>query len=101
MPTAIQLLSAHPRCRGVFVEKGLGNISWELPGAFIAMCQYLFDSIESFIEVFLAHTLGLQEDVPKYIDIEPIIQFKRGAYYLTSMINRKTNFENIREIIVV
>ncbi|MEQ1543442.1 EthD family reductase [Methyloglobulus sp.] len=46
MPMSIKLLSTHPGFKGVSVERGL---SGGIPGtnaAYIAMCHFLFDSVE-------------------------------------------------------
>jgi uncharacterized protein (TIGR02118 family) len=75
MPLSIERLSAHPGFHGVSVEQGLGGA---LPGsaaAYLAMCHFLFDSVESFLSAFMPHAEILQGDMPNYTDIEPIIQF--------------------------
>ena len=75
MPMSIKLLSAHPGFKGVSVERGLGGA---VPGSeptHIAMCHFLFDSIEDFLAAFMPNAETLQGDMPNYTDIEPIIQF--------------------------
>ena len=75
MPMSIKLLSAHPGFKSVSVEHGL---SGAIPGskpAYIAMCHYLFDTAEDFMAAFMPHATLLQGDIPKYTDIEPVIQF--------------------------
>lgn len=75
MPLSIKLLSAHPGFRGVSVERGLGGA---LPGSeptYIAMCHFLFSSIEDFMSAFTPNADVLQGDMPNYTDIEPVIQF--------------------------
>lgn len=74
MPMAIGFLSAHPGYRGVSVERGTGG---EGPGSnptYIAMCHFLFDSIESFMQAFGPHAAALQSDIPRYTDAIPILQ---------------------------
>ena len=75
MPQSIKLLSSHPGFKSVSVEKGIANAvpGTELP--FIAMCHFLFDSVESFVEAFTPHAEELQGDMKNYTDIEPVIQF--------------------------
>lgn len=71
---SIQFLSSHPGFKGVSVEKGIGSA---IPGAaapYIAMCHFLFDSIESFMEAIAPHEAALQGDMPNYTDIEPVFQ---------------------------
>ena len=75
MPRAIQLLSAHHGYKGVSVERGIGSVVPNTAVPFIAMCHYLFDSVESFVEAFSANASELQGDIPNYTDIVPVIQF--------------------------
>ena len=74
MPLSIRLLSAHPGFRGVSVEQGLGGGAPNIPPTYVAMCHYLFDSIESFLEAYNPNSPTLQGDMPNYTDIEADIQ---------------------------
>jgi len=74
MPLAIDLLSVHPCFRGVSVERGLGGAEPGTDVAFVAMCHFLFDSIEDFLAAFMPHAARLQGDMPNYTDIKPVIQ---------------------------
>lgn len=75
MPVSIGLLSAHPGFRGVSVEHGLGGAVPGSAPAYIALCHFLFDTIEDFLAAFMPHAEALQADMPNYTDIEPVIQF--------------------------
>jgi uncharacterized protein (TIGR02118 family) len=75
MPLSIDLLSTHPGFKGVSVERGLGGAEPGTDAAYIAMCHFLFDSIEDFMTAFLPHASRLQGDMPNYTDIKPVIQF--------------------------
>jgi len=75
MPMSIRLLSAHSGFRGVSVEQGLGGAAPGTPPTFIAMCHFLFLSVEDFLAAFQPHAEVLQRDMPNYTDIEPVIQF--------------------------
>jgi uncharacterized protein (TIGR02118 family) len=75
MPLSIELLSAHPGFKGVSVERGLCGTGSGAEAAFVAICHFLFDSIEDFIAAFTPHAARLQGDMPNYTDIEPVIQF--------------------------
>ena len=75
MPMSIGLLSAHPGFKGVSVEHGLGGAVPGSAPAYIAMCHFLFDSIEDFLAAFMPNAEVLQGDMPNYTDIEPVIQF--------------------------
>jgi uncharacterized protein (TIGR02118 family) len=74
MPMSIERLSAHKGFKGVSVERGLGG---EIPGSdpiYVALCHFLFDSVEDFLAAFNPHAALLQGDMPNYTDIKPIIQ---------------------------
>ncbi len=74
MPLSIKLLSTHQGFKGVSVEHGLAGAAPGTEAAFVAMCHFLFDSAENFLEAFMPHASTLQGDMPNYTDIEPIIQ---------------------------
>ena len=75
MPLSIDLLGRHPGFKGVSVEHGLGGAVPGAPAPFVAMCHFLFNSVEDFMAAFTPHAAVLQGDMPNYTDIEPIIQF--------------------------
>lgn len=74
MPLSIGLLSTHPGFRGVSVEHGLCGAEPGSAATYIAMCHFLFDSMESFMAAFVPHAKELQGDIPNYTDIPPVIQ---------------------------
>jgi hypothetical protein len=39
------------------------------------MCHFLFDSVEAFVAAFSPNSGVLQDDMPGYTDIAPVIQF--------------------------
>lgn len=75
MQQSINLLSSHPGFKGFSVERGGGSAAPGTKVPFIAMCHFLFDSVESFIEAFTPHAGELQGDMKNYTDIGPDIQF--------------------------
>ncbi|HZF20723.1 MAG TPA: EthD family reductase [Burkholderiales bacterium] len=75
MPMSIRLLSAHPGFRSVSVERGLGGAEPGSAPAYVAMCHFLFASLDDFMAAFMPNAEALQGDIPKYTDIEPVIQF--------------------------
>jgi uncharacterized protein (TIGR02118 family) len=75
MPTSIELLSAEPGFRGVSVERGVGGGEPGLPPTYVAMCHYIFDTIDEFVVAFQRHAARLQGDMPNYTDIPAVIQF--------------------------
>jgi len=74
MPMSIGLLSAHSGFRGVSVERGIGGGMPGTEASYVAMCHFLFDSVENFMAAFTPHAAVLQGDMPNYTDIEPVIQ---------------------------
>lgn len=74
MPWSIGLLSAHPGFKGVSVEKGLGGATPGSDAEYVAMCHFLFTSLDDFLAAFTPHAPALQGDMPNYTDIAPVIQ---------------------------
>lgn len=74
MPMSIELLSAHRGFKGVSVEHGLGGGIPGTDAAYVAMCHFLFDSLEDFMAAFMPHAAVLQGDMQNYTDVEPVIQ---------------------------
>ena len=74
MPQSIRLLSAHPGFKGVSVEKGLEGADPGSEPAYVALCHFLFESVEAFMAAFLPHAPELQGDIPNYTDVTPVIQ---------------------------
>jgi uncharacterized protein (TIGR02118 family) len=74
MPMSIERLSAHEGYRGISVERGLAGGTPGSDPPFVALCQYLFDSVEDFLAAFMPHAEVLQGDMPNYTDITPVIQ---------------------------
>jgi uncharacterized protein (TIGR02118 family) len=74
MPRSIELLAAHPGFRGVSVERGIRGEAPDSEAPYIAMCHFLFDTPEQFLEAFMPNVPELQADIPNYTDIEPVIQ---------------------------
>ncbi|MDR3677264.1 MAG: EthD family reductase [Acidobacteriota bacterium] len=81
MPLAIKLLSAHPGFKGVSVERGLGGAAPGTDAAYVAMCHFLFDSVENFGAAFEPNASVLQGDIPNYTDVAPVIQLSEVLMY--------------------
>ena len=75
MPMSIERLSAHPGFKSVSVERGIGGGAPNTEPEYIAICHYVFDSVESYIAAFTPHEAILRGDMPNYTDIEIIFQF--------------------------
>ena len=59
MPLAIKLLGACPGYKGVSVESGIDGAFQGAPAAYVAMCHFLFDSVEDFMAAFGIHAAVL------------------------------------------
>jgi uncharacterized protein (TIGR02118 family) len=60
--------------KDISVVRGL---SGPTPGSgppFVAMVHATFDSVEAFESAFAPHAAEIQGDIPKYTDIEPVVQ---------------------------
>ena len=72
MPMAARLLG--PAIKAITVEIGR---SGEQPGSlppFAAVCGFVTDTEDDFMQAFLPVADQLQGDIPRYTDIEPVIQ---------------------------
>ena len=72
MPMAIGCLSA--ALKGVSVDIGMSGMMPGQPAPFAAMCHFLCESPQAFMEAFLPNAAQLQGDIPNYTNIEPVIQ---------------------------
>lgn len=74
MPMSIERLSAAEGFVSVTVEEGIGGPEPGSVPAYVAMCDYTFQSLDAFMAAFLPHAELLQGDIPNYTDIAPVIQ---------------------------
>ncbi len=61
--------------KDIRVEQGT---SGDAPGSsapFVAMIHVTVDSVEAFDAAFAPHAAEIQADIPKYTDIQPLLQF--------------------------
>ncbi|MGO9437346.1 MAG: EthD family reductase [Terracidiphilus sp.] len=72
MPLAAKLLA--PGIVAASAEIGTSGAMPEQPPAFWAIAGFTCESVQAFTNAFLPHASELQGDIPKYTDIEPIIQ---------------------------
>jgi len=72
MPMVIRLLG--PALKAVSVETGISGAMPEQPAPYVTVCHLTFESPAAFYEAFVPHAATIQGDIPKYTDIEPIIQ---------------------------
>jgi uncharacterized protein (TIGR02118 family) len=74
MPMSIARLSAHRGFRGVSVERGVAGQQPGSSAPFLALCHFLFESVDDFVEAFTPHAAELQGDIPNYTNVAPLIQ---------------------------
>jgi conserved hypothetical protein len=73
MPMAVRLLGS--ALQAATAEIGVaGGVPGE-PPAFAAIAGFTAESVEAFLRAFMSVAAQLQGDVPKYTNIEPVIQF--------------------------
>jgi len=75
MPMSMELLGSHSGFRGLFVQQGIHGPDPASAPAFFAITQFLFTSVEAFVDAFLPHAALLQDDIKRYTDVEPQIAF--------------------------
>ncbi len=75
IPMAIEKLGSHPGFKEVSVEYGIDGAAPGIDATYVVICQFLFTSLEDFMDAFSPHASLLQGDVQNYTDIEPVIQF--------------------------
>ena len=72
MPLSIEKLGQS--LKGVQIETGLSGAPEGIPPPFVAICHFLYETLEDFLASFLPHAEELQGDMFNYTDIESIIQ---------------------------
>ena len=71
MPMSIRLLGA--AMTTISVDRGAGAPPWPAP-SFHAICTFTCPSREAYEQAFFPHMAELQGDIPKFTDVEAIIQ---------------------------
>lgn len=73
MPMAVRLLG--PAIRVTTAEIGISGEAPGSPAPFAAIACFTCDTVEAFVQAFMPVADQLQSDIPRYTDIEPVIQF--------------------------
>src|SRR5947208_994596 len=71
MPMSARLLG--PAIKAILVEIGRPGPD-SAPPPFAAICGFTCETVEDFIQAFTPVAGELQGDIPRYTDIEPVIQ---------------------------
>ena len=61
-------------CKSASVDQGLSGGQPGSKAAYAVMAHLLFDSLEGLQTAFAPHAEAINNDIPNYTDIEPIIQ---------------------------
>ena len=72
MPMAVKLLGS--ALKAATAEIGVAGGAPGEPAPFTAIACFTSESVETFMQVFTQAAEKLQSDIPKYTDIEPVIQ---------------------------
>jgi uncharacterized protein (TIGR02118 family) len=72
MPMSARLLG--PAIKSISIEIGRSGPSPDDQPPFAAICGFTCETVQAFTDAFLPVAGQLQGDIPKYTDIEPIIQ---------------------------
>ena len=60
--------------KGMAVEHGLSGMTPATEAPFMAMGHLYFDSVEAFQGAFGPHLNEIMSDVPKYTNVQPMVQ---------------------------
>jgi uncharacterized protein (TIGR02118 family) len=66
--------SLRPALKGLAVDKGLAGGAPGTSPAYVAVGHLLFDSVADFEAAFGPAADAIMGDIPKYTDIEPVLQ---------------------------
>jgi uncharacterized protein (TIGR02118 family) len=60
--------------KDIRVEQGLSGPTPGSPAPFVAIVHGTFDSVAAFETAFAPHAAEIQGDIPKYTNIQPVLQ---------------------------
>ena len=72
MPMAVGLLG--PAMKSITAEIGISSEEPGSPAPFAAIACFTCESVDAFVGAFVSAAEQLQADIPKYTDIQPVIQ---------------------------
>jgi uncharacterized protein (TIGR02118 family) len=62
------------KCKHYTIDKGLAGGEPGAPAAFVAMCHIFCDSVEDFQSGLGPHFQEIQDDLPNYTNLTPVLQ---------------------------
>jgi len=63
-----------PRLQRVSVERGVSGVAPGVDPAYVAVCHFLFESLDDFMAAVTPNLAALQADMKNYTDLDPTIQ---------------------------
>jgi uncharacterized protein (TIGR02118 family) len=60
--------------KGVTVDQGLAGGAPDAPPTYVCVCQLAFESVAAFDAAFAPHAAEVMTDIPKYTNVQPVIQ---------------------------
>jgi uncharacterized protein (TIGR02118 family) len=60
--------------KDIRVEQGIAGAAPGSAAPFVALVHATFDSVEAFESAFAPHSAEIQGDIPKYTNIQPVLQ---------------------------
>ena len=72
IPMAKRLMGS--AMKGCVVERGVNAGPPDTKPSYIVIARMEFESVDAFYKAFVPHMDTLRNDIPKYTDIEPVIQ---------------------------
>jgi len=73
MPLSVKLQG--DAVKHVSVEFGFSGGAPNSKPPYVAICTFLYDSLDDFLSAFMPHAEVLTKDILNYTDIETVIQF--------------------------
>jgi uncharacterized protein (TIGR02118 family) len=61
-------------CKDLSFDQGISGVAPDSAPAYVVIAHALFDSVPSFRAAFGPHAQAILADIPKYTDIQPVIQ---------------------------
>jgi len=72
IPLALRRLGG--AVKGSAVDQGVGGLQPGSPAPYVAIAQFLFDSVDALQQAFGPHADELLGDIPNYTDIQAVFQ---------------------------
>jgi uncharacterized protein (TIGR02118 family) len=78
------------------IDKGLADRNGKSPGAYVAMCHLLWDSLAAYKSAFGPHAREIDGDIRNFTDITPIIQISEVVVENSGSLQRSPDDQDSR-----